>query len=112
MEHKHYSEVKLEKPTEKGVKDVKLRWLISKKDKAENFAMRLFEIKANGYTPFHHHDWEHEVYILEGKGKIKNKDNKKDINKGDFLFIPPNEWHQFINDSDEKLKFLCLVPIK
>ena len=112
MKHEHYSDIELEEPIEKEIKDVKLRWLISSKDGAKNFAMRLFEIKTGGYTPLHQHEWEHEVFILEGEGIIKDKNVKKPLKKGDILFIPPMEWHQFLNEKKNILKFLCLIPIK
>ena len=110
MKHAHYTDIDLEEPSEKGIKDVKLRWLITKKDGAENFAMRLFEIKPDGYTPLHQHDWEHEVFILEGSGITRNKTTEKPFKKGDFFFVPPMEWHQFVNNSSETLKFICLIP--
>ena len=112
MKHVHYKEVELETPKEEGVKDTKLRWLISKNDGAENFAMRLFEVKPEGFTPLHQHDWEHEVFILEGEGEARNKEDKKNFKKGDVFFVKPMEWHQFVNTGSEDLKFLCLIPIK
>ena len=112
MKHVHHTEVKLEIPKEQGVKDVKLRWLISKKDGAKTFAMRLFEIQPGGYTPSHQHDWEHEVFILEGNGTLKDKNNRKDFKEGDILFIKPMEWHQFLNTGEKLLKFICLIPYK
>jgi len=108
----NYSDVKLEDPKEKGIKDVKIRWLISDKDDAPNFAMRLFEIKTGGYTPLHQHNWEHEVFILEGEGHINNKNEDKPFKKGDVLFIKPLEWHQFKNTNKNLLRFLCLIPLK
>jgi quercetin dioxygenase-like cupin family protein len=112
LKHIHYSDVEAVIPSEDGVKDTKLRWLIDKKDGAENFAMRLFEIKPGGYTPLHQHDWEHEIFILEGTGSIGNKENKKPLKSGDVIFIPSMEWHQFVNTGNELLKFLCLIPYK
>jgi len=112
VKHVHYSEVELEEPAEQGVKDVKLRWLISKKDGAENFAMRLFEIQPGGYTPLHQHDWEHEVFVLEGDGITKNKTGEESFRQGDVLFVPPMEWHQFVNTGKETLKIICLIPYK
>jgi quercetin dioxygenase-like cupin family protein len=106
----HYSEIELEEPPEEGTKDLKVRWLISKKDGAKNFAMRLFEIKPGGYTPLHQHDWEHEVFILEGEGKTRDKENEKVFNQGDVFFVKPMEWHQFLNTGKETLRFLCLIP--
>ncbi len=112
MKHVHHTEIELEKPKEKGIKDVKVRWLISKKDGAENFAMRLFEIKPEGYTPLHQHDWEHEVFILEGSGIARDKNKKEQFKAGDVFFVPGMEWHQFVNTGKEPLKFLCLIPYK
>jgi quercetin dioxygenase-like cupin family protein len=37
---------------------------------APNFVMRLFEIDPDGYSPFHTHAWEHEVFVLEGEGTV------------------------------------------
>jgi quercetin dioxygenase-like cupin family protein len=112
MKHVHYTDVELKKPEEQGIKDVKLRWLISETDGAKNFAMRLFEIQPDGYTPLHQHDWEHEVFVLEGEGIIKDKIKKEGFKEGDVFFIPPMEWHQFVNTTKETLKFLCLIPYK
>jgi len=110
--HKNFKDVKPEIPDEKGANNVTIRWLISRKDGAKNFAMRLFEIEKDGCTPYHRHDWEHEVFILEGKGKLVMEGREEDLNPGDFVFVPPMEWHQFKNDESERLRFLCLIPIK
>jgi quercetin dioxygenase-like cupin family protein len=112
MKHINYKEVELEEPAEKDIKDLKIRWLITEKDGAKNFAMRLFEIQPEGYSPLHQHDWEHEVFILEGKGTIRDKNKEITFNQGDVFFVPPMEWHQFINTGKEPLKFLCLIPYK
>jgi len=112
MKHVHYSDVELETPSEEGLKDTKVRWLISDKDGAKNFAMRLFEIQPGGYTPLHQHDWEHEVFVYEGEGETRDKKNRKPFKQGDVFFVPPMEWHQFVNKNDKPLKILCLIPYK
>jgi len=61
-----YKEIKAEPVDFEDAKDVKVRWLISDKDKAPNFAMRLFEVGPGRHSPLHTHNWEHEVFILEG----------------------------------------------
>ncbi len=112
MKHIHYSEVNLEQPEEEGVKNTKVRWLISKKDGARNFAMRLFEMKPGGNSPLHQHDWEHEVFILEGNGFLKDQTSEEPLKPGDVVFIKPMEWHQLINRGSTTLRFLCLIPYK
>ncbi len=112
MKHAHYTDINPEVPEEKGIKDVNIRWLVTKKDGAENFAMRLFEIRPNGHTPLHQHDWEHEIFVLEGMGVTRDKNKEKEFKSGDFFFVSPNEWHQFVNNGKETLKILCLIPYK
>jgi len=112
MKHVHYTDVDLEIPKEEGIKDLKIRWLISKKDGAEHFAMRLFEVKQGGYSPLHQHDWEHEVFILKGEGVARTKSKEEYFKEGDVFFIKPMEWHQFINTGKETLKFICVIPYK
>jgi quercetin dioxygenase-like cupin family protein len=112
VKYVNYKDVELENPSEEGIKDLKIRWLISKKDGANNFAMRLFEMKPGGYSPFHQHDWEHEVFILEGSGIAKNKESQVTFKTGDVFYIPPMEYHQLINNGKKILKFLCLIPYK
>ena len=112
MKHVHFSDVKLDIPDVEGVKNVKLRWLISEKDGAENFAMRYFEIAKEGYTPFEQHWNEQEMFILEGKGLLKEKDKEETLKPGDVGFVSSMEWHQFINIGEEVLKFICVIPLK
>jgi len=106
----HYTEVQAEK-VDDGAKGVKVRWLISKERGAPNFAMRLFEVEPGGYTPHHTHPWEHEIFILSGKGLAVGEEGEKPIGPGNVIYIPPGERHQLRNTGDEPLRFLCLVPI-
>ncbi len=112
MKHVHYTDVALENVEEEGAKDAKVRWLITKEDGAENFAMRLFEVEPNGYTPYHQHDWEHEVFVLEGEGVARHEDGEAPLRRGDVLFVPPMTWHSIKNTGKGVLKFLCLIPYK
>ena len=106
----HHSEVKLESVQETGAEGIKVRWLIKEDDGAPNFAMRLFEIEPKGYSPLHSHNWEHEVYVLEGKCRVTCDREKSDALAGYVVYLPPNAKHQFVNVGKSKLKFLCLVP--
>jgi quercetin dioxygenase-like cupin family protein len=95
---------------DEGASKLKVRWLITKDIGAENFAMRLFEMGPGGHSPFHNHPWEHEVFILEGEGKVMSEKGSTKFKQGDVVFVPPNEKHQFKNDGKKTLKFICLVP--
>jgi quercetin dioxygenase-like cupin family protein len=95
-----------------GASKLKVRWLITKDIGAPNFAMRLFEVEPNGHSPLHTHDWEHEVFILEGEGTVLGKEGEKKFKQGDAVFVAPNEKHQFKNTGSKLLKFLCLIPYR
>ena len=98
------------KEADDGASKLKVRWLITKDIGAPNFAMRLFEMQPGGYSPLHTHDWEHEVFILEGDGTVVGKEGEKKFKPGDAVFVPPNEKHQFKNTGKKLAKFICLVP--
>ena len=54
-------------PTEE-VQGVLKREVITASDGAPHFCMRVFEVEPGSSTPSHSHPWEHEVFILSGKG--------------------------------------------
>ena len=97
---------------EAGTSKVKVRWLIDQEMGATNFFMRLFEIESGGFTPLHLHDWEHEVFILEGEGIVVSEYEEKLFREGDVVFISPNEKHQFRNIGKKLVRILCLIPNK
>ena len=93
-----------------GAHGCRVRWLIGKSEQAPNFAMREFEVEVGGYTPRHHHPYEHEVYVLEGEGVVIEGDREHPLKAGDVVFVAPDEVHQFRNTGDRPMRFLCLVP--
>jgi len=93
-----------------GAKDVEIRWLISKEDGAENFAMRMFELQPGGHTPLHTHPHEHEVFIIEGRGALIFEGREHEFGPEYVIFVPPNKQHRFKNLGDSVLRFLCLIP--
>ena len=109
MKIAHYTDVE-ESPVEEGAEGVTVRWVIAEDDGAKNFAMRVFEVQPGGHTPQHAHPWEHEVYVLSGKGIVRVTDGDHDLREGDVVFVPENEEHQFRNPGPDVVRFLCMVP--
>jgi quercetin dioxygenase-like cupin family protein len=108
---KKYDEIENQAVNVEGAKDTAIRWLVGKDSPAPNFYLRQIEVEPGGYTPFHNHKWEHEVYVLEGNGQINSsKGEAKPLEKGTFALVMPDEEHQFQNTGDTTLKFLCLIP--
>lgn len=103
-------EVKRDDVEQEGAAGVKLRRLIAKDDGAPNFAMREFELEPGGHTPFHAHGWEHEVYVLAGRGVVAGEEGEFPLEPGTVVLVPPSEKHNFKNTGSEVLRFLCVVP--
>jgi quercetin dioxygenase-like cupin family protein len=93
-----------------GASKLRIRWLNT--DGAIHFAVRHFEFEPDGYSPYHNHPWEHEIFVLEGKGTvIGDKETKPiSISPGDSISIPADETHQIRNSGKKKLKLLCIIP--
>ncbi|HEX5471164.1 MAG TPA: cupin domain-containing protein [Lacipirellulaceae bacterium] len=110
MQVKNYQEVPANDVTMAGAAGCRVRWLVGERDMARTFAMREFEVAPGGHTPKHFHDYEHEVYVLAGRGTIVDGDRERPLNAGDVVFIAPNDVHQFRNTGSEPMRFLCLIP--
>jgi len=110
MKLKHYSEIPLEEVEMDGAKGASIRWLISQKDGAPNFATRMFEVEPGGFTPYHTHSWEHENFIVSGEGALVTEEGDKPFKEGDVIYVPPQFKHSYKNTGDTTLKFLCVIP--
>lgn len=110
MKLKHYSDIPLEEVEMDGAKGASIRWLISPKDGAPNFATRMFEVEPGGFTPYHTHSWEHENFIVSGQGALVTEEGEKPFKEGDVIYVPPQYRHSYKNTGDTTLKFLCVIP--
>jgi quercetin dioxygenase-like cupin family protein len=109
---KNYQEVPVEEVTMAGAENVTIRWLLGKNSPAPNFYLRLFEVQPGGHSPYHTHAMEHEIFILEGRGRINAKGIQHEVSAGSFALVEPNEEHQFENIGETVFKFLCIIPIE
>jgi quercetin dioxygenase-like cupin family protein len=94
-----------------GAERVKVRYLIDERHGSNRFALRQYTVEKGGHTPLDQHQYEHQVYVLAGKGLLKeSKDGPalRELHEGDVIFVPSNGAHQFINKRDEPFIFLCV----
>jgi len=106
----HFSEVKEETPPTAGMQAT-VRWLIAEKEGAPNFAMRVIEIKRRGEKiPLHRHDYEHEIFFIEGRGNVLSPNGPRPVAYGNFVYVAPNEEHGFENTGEKPLRFICVIP--
>lgn len=86
-----------------------IRWLITHRDHAPNFSMRLVNIKSGKSTPSHTHYYEHEIFVISGKGEFVIGPDTYQAGKDHFVFIPGNVHHTI--RAKEDMTFICVVPI-
>ena len=108
---KHYSQVK--PGTYTGTQEgVQVREMITGLDGAPNFSLRVFDVQPGVSTPFHSHEHEHEVFILEGSGTVRTDGRETPFKAGDSVFIAPYEKHCFVAAGAAPVRFICVVPSK
>ena len=88
------------------------REVITANDGAPNFCMRVFEVESGSSTPSHSHEWEHEVFILSGRGMVIGEQGEKLIARDSIVFVAPNEHHCFVNNGAYPLRFICVIPLQ
>ena len=112
MKIRHFTDVALEDVGREGFEGVKVRYVITDKEGAPHFAMRVFEFEPGGHTSLHEHPEEHEIFILEGEvAAVNDHGEESTLKPGHTLFIPPNERHQLKNPSGRAAKLICLIPL-
>lgn len=94
---------------DKGLAGVTMREMITAADGAPTFAMRVFDLVPGASTPYHQHEWEHEVFIVTGNGAVKSEQGDRRFAAGDTVFIPGNELHCFV--AETAVKFICVIPV-
>ncbi len=90
-----------------------IRWLIDDDhDGAPYYALRMIEIEPGGTSPHHSHPFEHENFVVEGKGKVNIYGKWYDLKPGDVIFVPADAMHQYVNAGENTFRFLCGIPVK
>lgn len=91
---------------------VSIRQLITEEeDGAPVYVMRMIEVAPGGHTPRHSHPFEHENFIVEGKGRVLLGDEWRDVGPGDVALVPGGLEHTYENAGDTTFKFLCSIPV-
>jgi len=99
-----------------GAAGVRMAVMVGRADGAPHFALRQFEVEPGGHSPRHSHDYEHEVFVVSGRGTVLVEGEERALRPGDVVYVPANTEHQFrassADGSAAGLRFLCLVPVE
>ena len=108
MKHIHYLDEQGEEIKEAGAHGIRLRTVIGEKDGAKNFFMRVVSFADSAASPSHSHPYEHEVFIINGKGTLEVDGKAFPLNPGDVAYVPPDAPHCF--RTEEPMEMICVIP--
>jgi quercetin dioxygenase-like cupin family protein len=109
MKVRNYRQVEADEFAEAA--GVIIRRVIGEEEGAPNFTMRVFDVEPGATTPLHTHGWEHEVFVLAGRGSAHGGGEEAPLREGDTVFVPSMEEHRFVNEGDEPFRFICVIPL-
>jgi quercetin dioxygenase-like cupin family protein len=89
---------------------VSIRYLILEEFGAPGFEMRYFELEPGASSSVDEHPYEHEVFVVRGRGVLALEEREFALRPHDAVLIEPNERHQLRQAGEEPLGFLCIVP--
>lgn len=92
------------------MRGVSIRYLVVEEFGAPNFEMRYFELQKDGKTSLDQHDYEHEVFVLRGRGRLVLDGKEYSLRPNDAILIKSKEQHQFFPDGEDPFGFICIVP--
>jgi len=68
-------------------------------------------IGKGGSTAMHRHDWEHQLFVEGGRGRLEAVDGKIALAPGDVVLVGAGEDHRFVQTGKEPLRFLVVTPL-
>jgi quercetin dioxygenase-like cupin family protein len=89
---------------------VSIRYPILEEFGAPGFEMRYFELGPGASSSEDLHPYEHEVFVLQGRGVLVLEGREYSLRPRDAILIAPDERHQLRQEGAEPLGFLCVVP--
>ena len=96
-------------PVEDIAPGVTARRFISRRDGSDHLELRYFELQPGASSHYEAHNYEHAVLVLRGRGEVTLGNETSAVAKGDAVFVPADEKHQFRASLGDIFGFLCAV---
>lgn len=102
---------RIERFNEIGAVNTKIRTLIGGEDGAMASSLHEIIIGKGGSTAMHRHDWEHQLLVEDGRGRIETVEGKVVLSPGDVVLVGAGEDHRFVQTGARPLRFLVVTPL-
>jgi quercetin dioxygenase-like cupin family protein len=60
--------------------------------------------------PWHYHETEEVIVVLEGDGECRTEEGTEDYSAGDVVIIPPRVKHSLRNSGNKLIPQICFFP--
>ena len=87
-------------------------WMIGKKEGAQNFAFRYYQLSPGSHSRLEQHPYDHGMFVLQGEGEVLLGETRHSVSKGDIIYIEPDLLHLVNNTSQAPLGFICVIPAR
>jgi len=67
-------------------------------------------IRPGVIVPWHYHDTEEVIVVLEGSGECRTEAGTERYAAGDVIILPPRVKHSLRNSGDTLLRQICFFP--
>ena len=105
------SKVRVEKFNEIGAKNTKLKTLVGGEDGAMTTSLHEIIVGKGGSTAMHRHDWEHQLVVESGRGRLETVEGRIALTPGDVVLVGAGEDHRFVQTGKDPLRFLVVTPL-
>lgn len=76
---------------------------------AQNFACGFVVLEAQGgQVPWHNHEQEEVYFIVSGEGEVCLGEERREIKKGQAVYIPSEIFHQLTNTGQEPMEMIYI----
>lgn len=87
--------------------------LIRKCFSVDNCKIMEGKLEPGSSIGLHRHTDDYEIiYVITGKGTVKNDDGMESLKTGCVTYCPPGKAHTLINSGNEDLIFFAVIPKK
>ncbi len=105
------AKVRVERFNEIGAVNTKIRTLIGGQDGALTTSLHEIVVGKSGSTAMHRHDWEHQLFVEGGRGRLEGVEGNLTLSPGDVVLVGAGEDHRFVQTGKEPLRFLVVTPL-
>jgi quercetin dioxygenase-like cupin family protein len=96
-----------------GYSGVAKQVVIGPADGSDEIVLRYFTVEPEGATPRHNHDFPHVIKVESGSGAAVDADGvEQPVSAGDYVYVRPNEVHNFKNVGEDAFEIVCIVPAR